>query len=187
MQKKYYFLRNVVATAICLAVFSFVACDKDGDTTDGGDSIIPGDSTVVVPSDSIESKVKGKGVFTLKDYASNSILGQVQVDEAKFLYGNTIYFYNEGEGVDLYLNMYDITAGEYWWCEYDCSGNYFYTQKGVTAGIMWYARKGTVLISQDEGGAYSITLHLETNRDAYDSPYRVDIEGYYQGYLTVEE
>lgn len=133
-----------------------------------------------------EEKRGGIGKFILSDYYSQKVLGQVEVDEAKLDEYNKITFYNSGTPIDIYLSMSNMTANTYYWCEYNCTSNYFYTQKGVTEGIMWYARKGAVELSE-QNDIYTISLFLDTDKDYYGNNVRIAINGTYTGYLVTKQ
>ncbi len=133
-----------------------------------------------------EEKQGGIGKFILSDYYSQKVLGQVEVDEANLDEYNNITFYNSGTPIDIYLSMSNMTANAYYWCEYNCTGNYFYTQKGVTEGIMWYARKGAVELSE-QNDIYTISLFLDTDKDYYGNNVRIAINGTYTGYLATKQ
>ena len=132
-----------------------------------------------------EEKRGGTGKFIITDHFSNKVLEQIEVDEARIEGGATIWFYKDGSKIDVYMNMSSLREGSYTWCYDKCTEKYFYTQKGGTEGIMWYARGGTVDIS-NQNDVYSISVYLDTRRDYYDGSTRMIITGTYTGYLTTE-
>jgi hypothetical protein len=127
----------------------------------------------------------GAGTFTIADYYSNKILRQVEVDEAKIINGDQIRFYNEGVSIDIDLSMSALTEGSYTWCDRDCSGNFFYTQKGVTDELMWYAQKGVVELSKQDG-IYTINVFIDAEEASPENGVRIAISGTYIGYLATE-
>jgi hypothetical protein len=127
----------------------------------------------------------GAGTFTITDYYSDKILRQVAVDEAKIMNGDQIRFYKEGVSIDIDLSMSALTEGSYTWCDRDCSGNFFYTQKGVTDELMWYAQKGVVELSKQDG-VYTINVFVDAEEDYPENGVRIAISGTYIGYLATE-
>jgi hypothetical protein len=128
----------------------------------------------------------GEGAFTFTD-VHNNVVGQIEVNGAKFENG-VIRFYKDGQESQLYMEMSanPLTTGTYYWCDNNCTGNYFYTQKGTISDVIWYAIKGVVEVSA-ENNIYTLRIYIET--ESYNNgeqQFRVDINGTYNGYLTIE-
>jgi len=127
----------------------------------------------------------GAGTFTITDYYSNKILRQVEVDEAITHNGGLIRFYNEGVEIDITLDMSALTEGSYTWCDYDCSGNFFYTQKGIVDELLWHAQKGAVELSK-QNDIYTINVFIDAEEIYPENGVRIAINGTYTGYLKTE-
>lgn len=130
----------------------------------------------------------GTGTFINSLYPHQPII----VDGAKQGYGNSIWFYKDGEISDaIYFNLSSITAGTYTFCDYceNPPAKTFYCQKGAyfdgISGWLYYGKGGTLKISIS-GDTYTISVDMDTYDEFYGSAIYGKITGTYTGYLPVE-